>query len=147
MKCPKCLVTMDKDYDTRTATCPICGRTKPYKSNADKKLGYRYYPEYDYNRNSSSNSYSGFISGYDYLIKIAFIAILIAVIAVIICILVLAGVFKNGFWDGLGSIGMFFVNIIWSVIKFVATIIWTVIKFIGTTIWSGITGLYHLIFG
>lgn len=41
MKCPRCHVTMNKDYDTRTATCPMCGKVKHYRTNADKKESQR----------------------------------------------------------------------------------------------------------
>ena len=130
---------MEKDYDTRTATCPLCGKVKHYKSNADKKRGYRYYPEFDDNYYRDNDySYSGSGSYSSSLGCISFIlnGIIVLLVAIVILVLVLTGVFQNGFWQGIGNILMFFVNIIWSIIKFIAT-----------TAWSIITGLFHLIFG
>ena len=132
MKCPKCHVTMNKDYDSRTATCPICGKTKNYKSNADKKRGYRYYPEYENDGNYLHYGYYGHY-GYERLLIFACITI---IVLVVIIILLLLGVFKNGFWDGLGQIGMFILNLLWSIISF-----------IGRTIWGFFTWLFHLVFG
>ena len=128
MKCYKCHCTMDKDYETRTATCPICGRTTTYRTNADKKRGYRYDPDCD--------NYEPISPFYWFVGGVVFWGIIILIVAIVFGILFLAGVFKNGFWVGLGDIGMFFLRLIWSVISF-----------IGRTIWSVLTWLYHLIFG
>ena len=127
MKCPKCHVTMEKDYDTRTATCPLCGKTKNYKSNADKKRGYRYYPDVDYTPISPLASFLGCL---------VFWGIIVLIIAIVFGILLLTGVFSNGFLDG-----------IWQIILFFLRIIWAVISFIGKTTWNIITGLFHLVFG
>ncbi len=136
MRCRKCGSSMEKDYDSRTATCPYCGRTVSYRSKADKRRGYRYYPEYDDNNNDYSYSGSGSYSSSLGCISFILNGIIVLLVAIVILVLVLAGVFQNGFWQGIGNILMFFVNIIWGIIKFIAT-----------TAWSIITGLFHLIFG
>lgn len=136
MKCRRCHCTMEKDYDFRLATCPECGRTVSYRSKADKKRGYRYYPEYDDTYISDSSSDETISPFYWFLGSIVFWGIIILFVAIVFGILFLAGVFKNGFWVGLGDIAMFFVNLVWSVICF-----------IGRTIWGFLSWLFHLIFG
>lgn len=37
MKCRKCGATMEKDFESRLATCPICGRMVSYKTKYDKR--------------------------------------------------------------------------------------------------------------
>ena len=138
MKCPKCHYTMEKDYDTRTATCPICGKTKHYKSKADKKRGYRYYPEFDSSNNTypRSSTYGSYGYGSYGCGTFILIILVIAIIAIVGGILALFGVFRNGLWAGLGDILMFFLNLIWKILSGIATFLWRII------VW-----LFHRIFG
>ena len=92
---------------------------------------------FDYDNGSSGNySGNGYSGSYYGCGTIVLVVIIIVAVAIIAGILFLFGVFKNGFWAGLGDILMFFLRLIWSIISF-----------IGKTIWGFLTWIFHLIFG
>lgn len=130
MKCWKCHTTMVKDEDSRTATCPCCGRTVGYRTKSEKKWdldsSYSSYSSYSGDGgNHSGISCSGCV-----------LALAIGVLIIIGLLLLLVWlIFGGGLWTFLKSAAEFIINLLWSVISFVFEGLWWILS-----------GLFNLIF-
>ena len=138
MKCPECHVTMVKDTEIRMAECPMCGRTKSYKTKGDKKR-----ERQEANEQKLLNYYLQYQSEQ----KLETYRKIIIAQAIAIAFLILLLIFGEDLFRGIGAGIIWLFQSLWWLLQQIGLGLWAVLKFIGNLLWSGIAALWHLIFG
>lgn len=107
MKCRKCHTTMIKDVDSRTATCPYCGRTVHYRTKSERRNYYSTSTENDGEANGGCCSGCATAMGSAVLIVI------------VLLFLLLDFIFGDGIWSFLENIFDFLFNCFLGIFEFI----------------------------